>query len=36
MFTQQNLIDTSFDSSSATFLEIEALRWLLRPMLGYW
>ncbi len=34
MFTQQNLINQSFDSPSATFVEIAVLRWL-RELLGY-
>ncbi len=34
LFTQQNLINQSFDSPSATFVEIAVLRWL-RDLLGY-
>lgn len=34
MFTQQNLINQSFDAPSATFVEISVLRWL-RDLLGY-
>ncbi|MEV0217275.1 pyridoxal-dependent decarboxylase [Micromonospora sp. NPDC050695] len=34
LFTQQNLINQSFDSPSATFVEIATLRWL-RELLGY-
>ena len=34
MFTQQNLINQSFDSPSATFVEIAVLRWL-RDLLGF-
>lgn len=34
MFLQQNLINQSFDSPSATFVEICVLRWL-RELLGY-
>jgi L-2,4-diaminobutyrate decarboxylase len=34
MFTQQNLINQSFDAPSATFVEIAVLRWL-RELLGY-
>lgn len=34
MFTQQNLINQSFDSPSATFVEIAVLRWL-RTLLGF-
>jgi L-2,4-diaminobutyrate decarboxylase len=34
LFTQQNLINQSFDSPSATFVEIATLRWL-RDLLGY-
>ena len=34
LFTQQNLINQSFDSPSATFLEITVLRWL-RELLGF-
>lgn len=34
LFTQQNLINQSFDSPSATFIEIAVLRWL-RELLGY-
>ncbi len=34
MFTQQNLINQSFDSPSATFVEIAVLRWL-RNLLGF-
>ncbi|MGH3677426.1 MAG: hypothetical protein ACRDU5_17150 [Mycobacterium sp.] len=34
MFTQQNLINQSFDSPSATFVEIAVLRWL-RKLLGF-
>ncbi|MDG4765116.1 pyridoxal-dependent decarboxylase [Solwaraspora sp. WMMD406] len=34
LFTQQNLINQSFDSPSATFIEIAVLRWL-RDLLGY-
>lgn len=34
MFTQQNLINQSFDAPSATFVEIAVLRWL-RDLLGY-
>ncbi len=34
LFTQQNLINQSFDSPSATFVEIAVLRWL-RELLGY-
>lgn len=34
MFTQQNLINQSFDSPSATFVEIAVLRWL-RALLGF-
>ena len=34
MLTQQNLINQSFDSPSATFIEIAVLRWL-RTLLGF-
>ncbi|MEV5650512.1 pyridoxal-dependent decarboxylase [Nocardia sp. NPDC052254] len=34
MLTQQNLINQSFDSPSATFIEIAVLRWL-RELIGY-
>jgi glutamate/tyrosine decarboxylase-like PLP-dependent enzyme len=34
LFTQQNLINQSFDSPSATFVEIVVLRWL-RTLLGF-
>lgn len=34
MFTQQNLINQSFDSPGATFVEIAVLRWL-RGLLGF-
>lgn len=34
MFTQQNLINQSFDSPSATFVEIAVLRWI-RDLIGY-
>ncbi len=34
LFTQQNLINQSFDSPSATFIEITVLRWL-RELIGY-
>lgn len=34
MFTQQNLINQSFDSPSATFVEVTVLRWL-RALLGF-
>jgi L-2,4-diaminobutyrate decarboxylase len=34
MFTQQNLINQSFDSPSATFVEVAVLRWL-RELLGF-
>jgi L-2,4-diaminobutyrate decarboxylase len=34
LFTQQNLINQSFDSPSATFIEITVLRWL-RELLGF-
>ncbi len=34
LFTQQNLINQSFDAPSATFVEIAVLRWL-RQMIGY-
>ncbi len=34
MLTQQNMINQSFDSPSATFIEIAVLRWL-RELLGY-
>lgn len=34
MLTQQNLINQSFDSPSATFVEITVLRWL-RELIGY-
>ncbi|MFE4971512.1 pyridoxal phosphate-dependent decarboxylase family protein [Kitasatospora sp. NPDC056651] len=34
LFTQQNLINQSFDSPSGTFVEIAVLRWL-RELLGY-
>lgn len=34
MFTQQNLINQSFDAPSATFVEITVLRWL-RQLIGY-
>ncbi|MGV9266702.1 pyridoxal phosphate-dependent decarboxylase family protein [Kitasatospora sp. NPDC003701] len=34
LFTQQNLINQSFDSPTATFVEIAVLRWL-RELLGY-
>lgn len=34
LFTQQNLINQSFDAPSATFIEITVLRWL-RDLLGY-
>ncbi|MFE4516229.1 pyridoxal phosphate-dependent decarboxylase family protein [Kitasatospora sp. NPDC056783] len=34
LFTQQNLINQSFDSPSGTFVEITVLRWL-RELLGY-
>ncbi|MBB5786409.1 pyridoxal phosphate-dependent decarboxylase family protein [Jiangella mangrovi] len=34
MFTQQNLINQSFDSPSATFVEIAVLRWF-RDLIGY-
>ncbi|MCX5211851.1 pyridoxal-dependent decarboxylase [Kitasatospora sp. NBC_00240] len=34
LFTQQNLINQSFDSPSGTFVEIAVLRWL-RGLLGY-
>ncbi|HTE46009.1 MAG TPA: pyridoxal-dependent decarboxylase [Gemmatimonadaceae bacterium] len=33
-FTQQNLINQSFDAPSATFVEIAVLRWL-RALIGY-
>jgi Pyridoxal-dependent decarboxylase conserved domain len=33
LFTQQNLINQSFDSPSATFIEITVLRWL-RELIG--
>jgi len=34
LFTQQNLINQSFDSPSATFVEVAVLRWL-RQLLGF-
>ncbi|WP_228534521.1 pyridoxal-dependent decarboxylase [Nocardia sp. BSTN01] len=34
MLTQQNMINQSFDSPSATFIEIAVLRWL-RELIGY-
>jgi L-2,4-diaminobutyrate decarboxylase len=34
LFTQQNLINQSFDSPTGTFVEIAVLRWL-RELLGY-
>lgn len=34
LFTQQNLINQSFDSPSATFVEIAVLRWL-RELIGF-
>ncbi len=34
LFTQQNLINQSFDAPSATFVEIAVLRWL-RDLVGY-
>jgi len=34
LFTQQNLINQSFDAPSATFVEIAVLRWL-RQLIGY-
>jgi len=34
LFTQQNLINQSFDSPSATFIEITVLRWL-RELIGF-
>src|SRR5205085_7652575 len=34
LFTQQNLINQSFDSPSATFIEITVLRWL-REVMGF-
>ena len=34
LFTQQNLINQSFDSPTGTFVEITVLRWL-RELLGY-
>lgn len=34
MFSQQNLINQSFDSPSATFVEVAVLRWL-RALLGF-
>lgn len=34
LFTQQNLINQSFDSPSATFIEVAVLRWL-RGLIGF-